>query len=86
MIINVCPSALILSYSNIALARAAFSKVRSIDFFTASAVTLLPFENFALSLILKVQVSLSSLTCQFSASHGVEFIFSSNFTRHSPKP
>ena len=86
LMVKVCPSALILSYSNIALARAAFSNVRSIDFFTDSAVTLFPFENFALSLILKVQVSLSSLTCQLSASQGVEFIFSSNFTRHSPKP
>ena len=56
------------------------------DAFTASAVTLLPLENLALSLILKVQVILSSDTDQLSANQGCVFIFSSNLTNVSPIP
>ena len=56
------------------------------DSFTASAVTLLPLENLALSLILKVQVILSSDTDQLSANQGCVFILSSNLANVSPTP
>ena len=86
LIITFWPSPLMDSYWNMDFARAAFSKVRWIEAAASSPVSLVPLEKQALSLMWKVQVSLSSETVHLSASQGTAFIFLSNLTRHSPRP
>ena len=86
LIIKFCPSALISAYWKMDWARLESLKVLSKDSLAISAVSLSPLENLTLSLIWKVQVSLSSEIDHLSANQGVAFILLSNFTKHSPKP
>ena len=84
--VRVWPSAFMDSIRAQRFASADLASVRSREDRTASAVTLLPLENFAPFLMVKVQVSLSSATCQRSASQGAACMVLSNFASVSPWP